>query len=86
MVDSVKERLSCIICKSVATFPWLITPCCKIINCKEYADRWLVIEESCPHCRANIQRRSCAEVPEIRPIQEFIGSWTIQSLELDVKN
>ena len=74
-IENVKDRMSCIICKSVASFPWLVTPCYKIISCKECADRWLLVEESCPHCRATVQRGSCAEVREIRPIQELIQSW-----------
>ena len=74
-IENVKDRMSCIICRSVASFPWLVTPCCKIISCKECADRWLFVEESCPHCRATVQCGSCAEVREIRPIQELTRSW-----------
>ena len=74
IIDKVKENMSCIICKSMASFPWAITPCCKILNCKECVDRWLVVEESCPHCRAVLERSSCVEVAEIRPMQEIIKS------------
>lgn len=32
-LDEVKTFLSCIICKSVAQFPWLITSCCAVLMC-----------------------------------------------------
>ena len=70
-LEDMKECLTCIICKSVAPFPWIITPCCKIIICKE-CDRWLQMDASCPHCRATVKRATCIEMSEIRPMQELI--------------
>ena len=71
-LEDVKACLSCIICKSVAPFPWIITPCCKILVCRECSNRWLQMEASCPHCRATVEFSSCIEVPEIRQMQEII--------------
>ncbi len=28
-----KNSISCIVCKSLANFPWMVTPCCRIILC-----------------------------------------------------
>ena len=77
IIDKVKENMSCIICKSVASFPWAITPCYKILNCKEC---WLLVEETCPHCRAVLERSSLVEVAEIRPMQEIIKYWMITNV------
>ena len=78
-LEDVKACLSCIICKSVAPFPWIITPCCKILICRECSNRWLQMEASCPHCRAAVESSSCIEVPEIRQMQEIITTLRLPS-------
>jgi hypothetical protein len=78
-LEDVKECLSCIICKSVAPFPWIITPCCKILTCRECSNRWLQMEASCPHCRATVEPSSCIEVPEIRQMQGMITTLRLPS-------
>ena len=45
-----KNSLSCIVCKSLAKFPWKLTPCCHIILCVDCGDRWLESDPTCPHC------------------------------------
>ena len=34
-LENVKVHLSCIICKCVAKFPWLVTNCCAVLMCKD---------------------------------------------------
>ncbi len=59
-------------CKSLANFPWMVTPCCRIILC------WLDLGSSCPHCRASIESGTCSVVQQIQPLHTLISqlSWT----------
>ena len=78
-IEDLKEGLTCIICKSVASFPWMLTPCCRIITCKECSDRWLEMDPSCPHCRATVEASSSMEVPPIRAVEAIINTWRLPS-------
>ena len=78
-LEDLKECLTCIICKSVAQFPWIITPCCKVLACKECSNRWLNMDASCPHCRATVEPSGCTEVPEIRTMQDIITTMRLPS-------
>ena len=71
---SFKKALSCIVCKALATFPWKVTPCCRIIMCSGCVNRWLSIESSCPHCRASVESDSCQTVERIPSIGALISS------------
>ena len=68
-LDNFRNGLSCNVCKSLAKFPWQITPCCCIMLCLECSNRWLMMESSCPPCRAVVVPGNCITVGEIRPIQ-----------------
>lgn len=73
-IEDIKIHLSCIICKTVAKFPWLMTQCCTVLMCKDCGEQWLRMESSCPHCRAIVELDDCITVTEIRAIQEIISS------------
>ena len=75
VIEELKDGLTCIICKSVASFPWILTPCCRIITCKECSDRWLEMDSSCPHCRAVVETSTCMKVPHIRAVEDIINTW-----------
>ena len=70
-LEDIKVGLSCIICKSIAKFPWLITNCCTVLMCKNCAERWLHLDNTCPHCRADITIDSCSQTSEIRALSEI---------------
>lgn len=72
-LDEVKTFLSCIICKSVAQFPWLITSCCAVLMCKTCAERWIVLDSSCPHCRAVISIDDSVLVNDIKSVSELVS-------------
>ena len=72
-LEELKKSFSCIICKSVAQFPWLITSCCALLMCKGCAERWILLESSCPHCRAVITVETSLVVNEVRSVGEFIS-------------
>lgn len=46
-LEDIKVGLSCIICKSIAKFPWLVTNCCAVLMCKNCAERWLHLDNTC---------------------------------------
>ena len=79
VVEELKEGLTCIICKSVASFPWVLTACCRIITCKECSDRWLEMDPSCPHCRAAVEASGRMEVPSIRAVEDIVNTWRLPS-------
>ena len=72
-LEEVKVFLSCIICKSVAQFPWLITNCCAVLMCKSCAERWIVVDSSCPHCRAVISIGDSLLVNDIKSVGELVS-------------
>lgn len=72
-LEEVKTFLSCIICKSVAQFPWLITSCCAVLMCKICAERWIVLDSTCPHCRAVISIDDSLLVNEIKSVSELVS-------------
>ena len=74
-IEDLKIHLSCIICKNVAKFPWLVTQCCTVLMCKDCGEQWLRMESSCPHCRAVVDFNDCITVTRIRAIQEIISSF-----------
>ena len=46
-----KEALTCIICKELASSPVHVSTCCRqVIGCPSCVQRWS--NESCPHCRS----------------------------------
>ena len=70
-LENIKVGLSCIICKSIAKFPWLVTNCCAVLMCKSCAERWLHLDNTCPHCRADVTVDSCSQTSEIRALGEI---------------
>lgn len=68
-----KNCFSCIVCKCSAKFPWQITPCCHILMCANCANRWLMMEASCPHCRAVIAPGTCERVESLHGIGQLLG-------------
>ena len=72
-LEEFRRSFTCIICKNVAQFPWLITSCCALLMCKGCAERWILLESSCPHCRAVISVESSLVVNEVRSVGECIS-------------
>ena len=56
---------------------WLVTDCCAVLMCKEYVDRWLELDSTCPHCRDAVTVDSCSQIGEIRSIGEIIATWVV---------
>ena len=73
-----KNGLSCIICKSLAKFPWQITPCCHILMCSTCGNRWMMVESSCPHCRSVVTPENCHSVAEVRPLNQLFSTLDIE--------
>lgn len=72
-LEEMKVFLSCITCKCVVQFPWLVTSCCAMLMCKRCAERWIVVDSSCPHCRAVISIDDSLLVNEIKSVGELIA-------------
>ena len=74
-VDDIKECFSCLVCKAVAAFPWKVTPCCSVLMCQECAERWFTLQQTCPHCRAEVTLSTCQEVRSIRSLERQVTVW-----------
>ena len=74
-VADIKECLSCLVCKAVAAFPWQVTPCCLVLLCRECAETWFTLHQTCPHCRAGVNLGTCQEVRTIRSLEHHITTW-----------
>ena len=74
-VNDMKECLSCLVCKTVAAFPWKVTPCCSVLMCQECAERWFSLQQTCPHCRTEVNVGTCQEVRSIRSLEHHITIW-----------
>lgn len=74
-VGDVKESFNCIICQTVANFPWMVTLCCSVLMCRNCFDTWSAMQPTCPHCRATLSSSTCQEVRCIRALEQQIAIW-----------
>ena len=70
---TVRDILTCIICKMASTDP-LVPKCCNsVLVCRECLQKWLQSSKTCPHCREDILSISdCVQFPLIRPLLNII--------------
>ena len=73
-LEEFKNSLSCIVCKCLANFPWMVTPCCQLMLCGACGDRWLSMGSSCPRCRAFIEPGTCDIVQQIHCLHTLLSS------------
>lgn len=66
---------SCLICKDTVTESSPVVP-----PCWECMERWLETQEqpTCPLCREPLQIDSCAKLPILRPLFEFLSRYSSQ--------
>ena len=82
-----RQCFECLVCKSAATFPAIISPCCQVvIGCKSCIAQWLETNPACPHCRESITMEECSRLPFIRNLQQNLSDTfndVTSAIELD---
>ncbi len=73
-LTEVRQCFHCLVCKTKATFPAIVAPCCNIvIGCETCITQWLETSQHCPHCRSNITIQECSKLPFIRSLSDALG-------------
>ena len=73
-LTEVRQCFECLICKTQATFPAIVSPCCTIvIGCEGCVTQWLSTSSQCPHCRNTIALQECSKIPFIRNLADALG-------------
>lgn len=73
--SDLRASLNCLICKSVAKFPWRVTLCCSVLMCHVCFETWISMQPTCPHCRADLSLDSCEGVHSTRSLELQLSIW-----------
>ena len=73
-LNEIRQCFECLICKSIANFPALVSPCCSILlGCVACVEPWLTSSQQCPHCRDALTMQQCSQVPFIRNLSHALN-------------
>ncbi len=76
--ESLRQCFVCVICKSIVTFPAVISRCCGIVlGCESCVAVWYNSNNTCPHCRNQSSSDSLNSryiiVPALHPLQDSLS-------------
>ena len=79
--DDLRQCFECLVCKSSAKSPTVVSPCCHIVlGCEECVFQWLETNPVCPHCpgRNALTMPECEKLPFIRNLVDALQPSTSQ--------
>ena len=67
------QCFECLVCKSPAKLPAVVSPCCSIVlGCETCIEQWLSTSTQCPHCRGILSMDECSKLPFIRSLKDAL--------------